>query len=189
VTAIAVRNEEDMKHSAKNYLRSHADHAIECQLLARILAFVPMSVQSALNTHNWHWQDLFRSGTLSYLTGRKGIYFGVAQAKTELSHAKALNIAGYVGTAIGQSGLVGRIKNHLSRTYRLRDLASDRPKLFYKYTEGLIDKRRTLTFTVLAYFTFTPDESSKDTRTTLSNLVEATMMILLGTLETGDSSN
>ena len=65
-------------------------------------------------------------------------------------------------------------------------LLGDRPKHFHRYVEGLIDKLRSLSSTALAYFRFTPDRS-KDTRTALSDLVEAVMMILPSTLQTGDN--
>jgi hypothetical protein len=167
-----------MKSNVKAYLRN----SDQWELLALILSFVPTVVQSALDTENWSWRDLIGSAA-SHLTGRKGIYFGIAQPKTKL-----LDIVGYVGTGIGRGGLIGRIKNHLSSKFRQGDLPGSNPKHLYKYVEGLLDEPPSLSFTALAYFRFMPDQT-KELRTVLSDIVEATMVILLGTLQTGEGSS
>lgn len=166
----------------KRSIKTHLQKCDQVDLLSLILSFVPDVVQSALNEATWCLADLMYN-TSSYMTSRKGIYFGAATDTNA-----AFPVAGYVGTSLGMNGIMGRVKNHTSQKYRLRDLASNRPKLLYKYVEGWIDTRRTLSFISLAYFQFTGLTSDFESQV-LSDIVELMFMVLLDVLEIGDTDN
>jgi hypothetical protein len=113
------------------------------------------------------------------MTSRKGIYFGAALTGQSFS-----NTFGYMGTGIGTAGLLGRVKNHISTKYRQHSINSDRPKLLYKYTEGLMDGiPRRLSFVAVAFL-----EASEHIKV-ISDIVELTFIALLGAMQTDDPSN
>jgi hypothetical protein len=151
----------------------------QSKLPALFTRWTVTEVQSALDQDVWSLSELLYNHC-SYITSMKGIYLGIATAADEL-----VDIVSYVGTSISSGGIFKGTPDHLSSKYRSRNLKSDRPKLFYKYVDGIVDnERRALGFVALCKFKFSKQDDIRR-RQALSDLFEITHMILLGTLETG----